>query len=366
MNLVGKNCGDLLFVNFNQDYTCMSVGTVHGYKVYNCEPFAKCYSKMEGGTGIVEMLFCTSLVALVGAGEQAAFSPKRLQIANTKRNYTICELNFTDMVLAVKLNRKRLLVVLEKKIHIYDMTTMKILHTLDTPPNPRGLCALSPNEENNYVAYPSSSTTGEVLIFDALNLQAVTKLPAHKTPVSAIAFNYTGTMLATSSDTGTIIRVFSVPEAKKLYQFRRGTKTALIHNITFNIQSNLLCVSSETDTIHIFKLQPIEQQEQQKSGYSGWYSMLPIPEAFSEMWEPQRDFAHIKLPEAGVQCICALSNTAPQVLVATAKGYFYQYNIDMENGGECALVKQYSFLDPNESKVENHPDVGVLPTESQQ
>lgn len=34
--------------------------------------------------GVVEMLFCTSLVALVGAGEQPAFSPRRLQIINTK------------------------------------------------------------------------------------------------------------------------------------------------------------------------------------------------------------------------------------------------------------------------------------------
>lgn len=37
-----------------------------------------------GGTGIVEMLFCTSLVALVGAGEHPAFSPRQLQIINTK------------------------------------------------------------------------------------------------------------------------------------------------------------------------------------------------------------------------------------------------------------------------------------------
>lgn len=38
----------------------------------------------DDGTGIVEMLFCTSLVALVGAGEHPAFSPRQLQIINTK------------------------------------------------------------------------------------------------------------------------------------------------------------------------------------------------------------------------------------------------------------------------------------------
>jgi len=38
----------------------------------------------EGGVSLFEMLYCTSLIALVGAGEQPAFSPRRLRIFNTK------------------------------------------------------------------------------------------------------------------------------------------------------------------------------------------------------------------------------------------------------------------------------------------
>jgi hypothetical protein len=38
----------------------------------------------EGATAIVEMLFCTSLVALVSAGDKPSASPRRLQIVNTK------------------------------------------------------------------------------------------------------------------------------------------------------------------------------------------------------------------------------------------------------------------------------------------
>ena len=57
----------------------------------------------------------------------------------------------------------------------YDMNLtalMKVLHTIrDTPPNPRGLCTLSINSDNCYLAYPGSTTTGEVQLFDAFNLQ---------------------------------------------------------------------------------------------------------------------------------------------------------------------------------------------------
>lgn len=99
------------------------------------------------------MLFCTSLVALVGAADtQPNNSPRKLQIVNTKvswrcfgrqaadaqRQSTICELIFPTSVLAVKMNRKRLIVVLETEIYIYDISTMKLLHTIETGPNPNG------------------------------------------------------------------------------------------------------------------------------------------------------------------------------------------------------------------------------------
>jgi autophagy-related protein 18 len=63
-------------------------------------------------------------------------------------------------------------------------------------------------------------------------------------------------MLATASDKGTVIRVWSIPGAEKLYQFRRGTREARIHSINFNVVSSLLAVSSAHDTVHIFKLGP--------------------------------------------------------------------------------------------------------------
>ncbi|KAJ3003381.1 autophagy protein [Thoreauomyces humboldtii] len=263
MNIGRKSNNELLFINFNHDFSCISVGTRQGYRIYNCDPIGKCYGKTEGGIGIVEMLFCTSLVALVGAGEQPAFSPRRLQITNTKRQSNVCELTFVTAILAVKLNRKRLIVVLEEHIYIYDISNMKLLHTIDTSPNPNALCALSPSSDNCYLAYPanSSGAAGELLLFDAISLQVINILQAHKAPLSCIAFNYDGTMIATASDTGTIIRVFSVPSGDKLFQFRRGTTSSRIYSISFNVECTLLCVSSANDTVHVFKLLSESERE---------------------------------------------------------------------------------------------------------
>lgn len=84
------------------------------------------------------------------------------------------------------------------------------------------------------------------------------------------------------------------------------------------------------------------------------------------MWDPQRDFAYLKVPTSGVKSVVALSGCAelscpttlgnadrcasslsssPQVMVVTSEGVFYSYAIDLENGGECVLQKSYSLLD---------------------
>lgn len=92
---------------------------------------------VDSDVGLVEMLFCTSLVALVGSSQE---SPSRnLRINNTKRESTICELSFHSPILSVKMNRKRLIVVLESQIFVYDISNMKLLHTIDTIPNPEGM-----------------------------------------------------------------------------------------------------------------------------------------------------------------------------------------------------------------------------------
>jgi autophagy-related protein 18 len=141
------------------------------------------------------------------------------------------------------------------------------------------ICALSPSADSSYLAYPSpvpspaaplaaqSTSTppppstsqpqsGDVLLFSTRSLTVANVIQAHKAPISFLSINSTGSLLATASDKGTVIRVWSVPGAEKLYQFRRGTREARIYSMNFNLVSSLLAVSSAHDTVHIFKLGP--------------------------------------------------------------------------------------------------------------
>jgi autophagy-related protein 18 len=81
-------------------------------------------------------------------------------------------------------------------------SNMKLLHTLDTNPNPNAICALSPSSENCFLAYPSNSSgsAGEVLLYDATHLQPISIIQAHKSLLSIVMFNFDGSMIATASD----------------------------------------------------------------------------------------------------------------------------------------------------------------------
>ena len=98
--------------------------------------------------------------------------------------------------------------MLEEQVHIYDISTMKSLHVIDIPSNPKGLVALSPSLENPYLVYPANLVTGKVNIFDAVTLQDVNIVHAHKMPVTCLSLNYDGDKLATASEKASIFASF--------------------------------------------------------------------------------------------------------------------------------------------------------------
>lgn len=181
------------------------------------------------------------------------------QVCHFKKGTEICNYSYANTILAVKLNRARLVVCLEESLYIHNIRDMKVVHTIrDTPLNRRGLCALASDSDHCYLAYPGSGTSGQVQIFDAVTLQAKIMIPAHDGPLAAIAFSSAGTEIATASEKGTVIRVFSVEDGKKLFEFRRGVKRCVsISSLSFSTCSKYLVASSNTETVHIFKLERV-------------------------------------------------------------------------------------------------------------
>ncbi|KAL6095250.1 wipi1 [Pungitius sinensis] len=358
---------EFVCASFNQDTTSLSVGTRTGYRLFSVTAVDKLDCIHEGvecpDVYIVERLFSSSLVVVVSVS-----MPRRMNVYHFKKGTEICNYSYSNNILSVRLNRQRLVVCLEESLYIHNIKDMKLLKTLlNTPSNPTGLCALSVNHSNSYLAYPGSATIGEVTVYDANNLSTVTLIQAHDSPLAALAFNGSGTKLASASEKGTVIRVFSVPEGQRLFEFRRGMKRYVsISSLSFSADAQFLCASSNTETIHIFKLeQHSPSRDEQSPTWSAYMGKMftaastYLPSQVSDMMHQDRAFATVRLNLSGLKNISALATIQklPRLLVASSDGSLYVYNVDPQDGGDCVLIQKHRLFEEEEEEQEEQQEV---------
>ncbi|XP_041737324.1 WD repeat domain phosphoinositide-interacting protein 1-like [Coregonus clupeaformis] len=355
-DLAGLGCA-----SFNQDSTSLAVGTKTGYKLFSVTSVDKLDCIYESETPdvyIVERLFSSSLVVVVSLS-----MPRRMNVYHFKKGTEICNYSYSNHILSVRLNRQRLVVCLEESVYIHNIKDMKLLKTLlSTPSNPSGLCALSINHSNSYLAYPGSSTIGEIIVYDANNLSTVTMIPAHDSPLAALTFNASGTKLASASERGTVIRVFSIPEGQRLFEFRRGMKRYVnISSLSFSPDAQFLCASSNTETVHIFKLEQHGPSGEEECPTWGSYvgkmfsaASSYLPAQVSGVMSQERAFATVRLLVAGQRNVCTLATIQklPRLLVASSDGQLFIYNVDPQDGGECVLAQKHRLFGEDEDKEE--------------
>lgn len=189
--------------------------------------------------------------------------------------------------------------------------------------------------------------------------------------------------------------MFCTKNGQKVHEFRRGVKRCVrIASLNFSSCSNYICVSSNTETVHIFKidLKAVEEAERQgcignnssdgeNSGNSsssstsstdttssgdslelkseptssrwsmGYFtkavtSYLPSP--VSDVLTQDRAFASVQLAQAGLrhQCVVTKLEKETKVLAACEDGFLYVYSFDDAKGGECHLIRAHDLRSP--------------------
>ncbi|EDW46447.1 WD repeat domain phosphoinositide-interacting protein 2 [Drosophila sechellia] len=372
-------------MNFNQDFTSLSVLSPTGLRLFSIssqdrveEIFAKDNTEQ---IRIVERLFNSSLVVLVTAQK-----PNCLKMLHFKKKQDICNCFYPSEILCVRMNRQRLIVCLAESIHIHDIRDMKILHSIENiAPNEQGLCALS---LNSHLAFPVCQTSGELRIFNASKLRTGMTIRAHDTSLSALAFSPSGALLATASERGTVIRVFCVKNGQRLQEFRRGVSCVRIASLVFSASGDFLCASSNTETVHVFKIDTqavetvelkaiadvaaksensakeaaaspaAEESSRPVATWGGMFSKavssLLLPTQVSEVLAQDRSFATVQLAQGGLKHICALTRVQkePRLLIACEDGFLYVHEFPADRGGSCKLLSVHDLRGALEDVIE--------------
>ncbi|KAI8340174.1 WD40-repeat-containing domain protein [Chlamydoabsidia padenii] len=379
----------LLYAGFNQDYGCFAIGLDSGFRVFNSEPLIEQARNEsdEGGIALIEMLYRTNYLALVGGGRNPRYPPNKVIIYDSIKAQAVLELEYKSEVKNVKLRRERLIVVLSHKVFVYHFSLHPhLLQTFETTDNDKGLAAVSASPDHAMLVIPGRQR-GHVQLIDLDSLgyywssstdnphntspttANVSIIAAHSGKLSCVALNHDGTKCATASDKGTLVRVFNTTTGTLLNELRRGMDRAEIFSIAFNQDSTRLCVSSDKGTIHIFNLDPsvVTMADHKPRGPTyGQVVVYPtqspshyglthngnrgsslsfmkdlLPKYFSSEWS----FAHAKIITES-QCLVAFKQKNT-ILAICADGSCYNFYFDPKKGGECVRESFERFYKPD-------------------
>ena len=311
---------------------------------------------MNGGIGIIEMFQRTNLLALVGGGKNPKFQINQLIIWDDHQGKIISKLRFNENLMSVRLRNNKIIVLTRNKFYAFNMKTLVTIAIIKTYDNPLGIIATSNGDINNklIVAFPYESQ-GHVFLGEITQkCEKLSVVQAHDSKIACISINKDGTLLATASDKGTLIRIFTTNDGQKFSEFRRGTKTVEMNCIAFDPNNKFIGCSSNVGTIHIFSIAAItkaldeknnkakneieDEPKNSKSFLGKIGGLLNIKNAYLES---ERSFAKFKVQEENSILGFGSENT---FVVITMDGKYYKAAYNPKRGGDCSKIEEKNIL----------------------
>ena len=290
-----ENSDSIIKLSFNQDNSCFSVATETGFKIYQTYPFKGPIERnMNGGIGAVEMIYKSNFLAMVGGGEAPLFNNNKVVIWDENKSRIISDLKFLTNVINIKLKKDLLFVVCEDRIYIFNLNTYDAIYTIDTGKNLKGLIAINNDPTFTVMAYPSIKGLDNLTIKHFKNKKNVIDI-AQDYIISFMAINYDGTLLATSNEKGTLIKMFSCVDGNFLMLFRRGYEKVENIYLSFDKENKFMAVTSSKGTIHIFSMKSIllklkeNEKKNGKDNCNNKYAIINIEKDKKEELEQKEE-----------------------------------------------------------------------------
>ena len=156
--------------------------------------------------------------------------------------------------------------------------------------------------------------------------------------------NYEGTLIASISEKGTLIKIFRINDCCLIQELRRGSEQAEIYSLNFDLKSQYIACSSNKGTIHIFNIINKEKENEkhnQKSIFGAVVSYFGIK---NEYLNSEWSFAQYRLNFKDKSIVSFYPNNNNNIIILTYDGIYHQGSFDPKTGGECTKILEKNFL----------------------
>lgn len=310
-------------MELNQNATCFTCSCEDGYYVYDVNPTRKRWGNAtKSKLYIASPHYKTEWIVLVCGDDDKG--PTQMCIWNDRQQMVLSDIKFSKPVNCISHTRTCLAVGFEHEIKIYHMKDLSLLYTFSTN-NPHGVISSTfvRNDENRSIfAFPGvvSGTIQIVTIdmddkHDKVTDHSEWTIKTHEHIIVACAVSGHGGYMATASEHGTMIRVWSLISRNLLTEFRRGSSSTDVHHLQWNHNDTYLLSTSARGTIHIFHA---TSEDENTKSWMNWASSV-LPAYFSDTWSRYK--IDLNIPDLK-NCIACFSNDMldqkPNTIVITA------------------------------------------------
>mmetsp|Transcript_543 Transcript_543/g.931 ORF Transcript_543/g.931 Transcript_543/m.931 type:complete len:345 (+) Transcript_543:229-1263(+) len=326
----------------------------------------------------------SSLIAL-----RNRLNPHILHFYNASKEKELSNYNFSSRLIEMKFAENRLICMLHRRLHIYNLSEMKVLRTIiistfgnqhrqvgnPSPhrqnPNGNGTPSKSPSQLQDatqttllgqhqfsnrygttavspkYIAYVDHAI-GNIQILDIVSCKTLVTIHAHATRIVAMAFNETGDYIATASENGRYIHIFHTESGKIAHEFYRGSSSAFIYDIVFRY--NYVIVSANSGTIHIFKFNLTEFESSSTTS--------EIVHRIKRAVSAERAIATVKVKDKKIRHHVHITPTTDaqmikkltpyrlfDILVISYIGQFYRFSFDVSKSTPTTKLIEMNTID---------------------
>lgn len=329
-----KRKNQILYLSFNKDRTCLSLGMRKGYRIYDLTKKDSLffYERILGKSiGIIEMLEKTNILGLVEGGDEPLESGNKLIIFDDKEGKNIAELCFKSKILYLRLKKDNILVILNNYIYLIDTLNFKPFDIIELGfDNPKHtVFSFTLEQDINYLSYWFYNNEKNKIIINSYNKDKKRDSLDLKTNytknniISCMEFDKEGKLLAVTEKKSEFLLIFSVNNGIPICKCNINNKNANSLYISFEEDNEFLCVSLDNGEVIIFNIKYVN--------YLNYYNQ-------NEKKIKENIWSRFYLPEK--KSICTFTGYEigkEHIICIGAKGNYYLVKFDSHQSDILAL-----------------------------
>ena len=338
-----KKKNKILYLSFNKDRNCLSLGMQTGYRIYDLTKKDSFffYERIFGkGVGIIEMLEKTNILGLVGGGEEPLDMKSKLIIFDDKEGKNIAYLIFKSDVLNLRLKRDKILVICKDFIYLVDTLNFKSIDTISLNiENTKSISfAFTLEPEVNKLAYNDTNEEKNKIIINtyeeqskknSLELKANYK---NNNIISCMEFDKEGKVIAVTAKNLEYLIVYRTADGIPLCKCNIDNQSVNCLYISFEGNNDFLCVSLDSGEVNIFNLK--KAKNRLNNGLA--QNKKDMKE---EIW------SKFYLPEKKVICTFTGEEIGKEHIICIGtKGNYYLAKFDSNKSGNLAQKIEEKFF----------------------